>query len=134
VKRALLNWNTGTKNVLHGPPGYFSKTNWGDNAERHGGCDILVKKASSLMKVTKKLKPIQWKKIVDSAHALAKSKKVVDNIDMTSDTSDLSSLVDGDDDLHADSEPARASKSESEPEAESDPIQDEDENGSVIYF
>ena len=100
MKRALLNWSTGTKDVPHGPPGYFSKTNWGDHTERHEGRDVLVKTASNLVKVTKKLKPSQWNKIIDSAMVFAKLKRVADsNIDMTSDAGDSSSLIDGDEDL-----------------------------------
>ena len=122
MKRALLNWNTGIKDVPHGPPGYFSKTNWGDYTERHQGRDVLVKRASNLLKLTRKLKPIQWQKIIDSAIEFSKPKKLVDeDVDMITDIGDSSSLVDGDEDLCVEN-------------MSPEPIQDEDENGSDIYY
>jgi cellulose biosynthesis protein BcsQ len=67
-----------------------------------------------------KLKEIQWEKIITSATALAKQKKVV-MIDVDALSSSDSSLVDGDEDLQVKVE-------------ESPTLQEEDENGSDIYY
>jgi hypothetical protein len=120
VKRALLNWSSGIKDVPHGSPGFFSKTNWADHTERHQGEDVQIKRASALVKMVGKLKEIQWEKIIASATALAKQKKVV-MIDVDALSSSDSSLVDGDEDLQVKVE-------------EFTTLQEEDENGSDIYY
>jgi hypothetical protein len=94
-----LFWKTGTKEVFAGTSGYFSKTHWGDRIERQNGREIVVKKASSLVKLTSKLQDIQWTKIVDAASHLVKRHNLDADIDMIAwDSSDFE-LEDGDPDL-----------------------------------
>jgi hypothetical protein len=102
VKRALIYWKSGKKNIPSGPPGFFSQTNWGDRFERRDGRDIPIKTTSNLVKIVKKLNTVQWTKILDAASALTKHRKstastTVINVEESSD-SDFE-LEDGDEDL-----------------------------------
>jgi hypothetical protein len=105
-----LVWKSGTKQVLSGPAGYFSKTNWDDCIQQVNGQDIRVKKVTSLLKFIEKLQEKQWTKIIDGASALGKPRKVeadiimIDSSDyeIEDDDKDLElehELVDGDKDL-----------------------------------
>jgi hypothetical protein len=100
AKRALLCWVSGSKKTIHGPPGYFSKSNWGDRIERRNGEEVLVKRTSSLMKLAGKLTDVQWKKILDSASAEAKYKKFdsSNSLATVDDSSDFE-IEDGNEDL-----------------------------------
>lgn len=76
------------------------------------------------MKIANKLQPLQWDKIIESASALSKQKKVV-VIDVDAMPSSDFSLIDGDNDLNVKSESSRSLSREL--------IQGEDENGSDYY-
>ena len=84
------------------PPGFFSKTNWGDHIERHNNRDIPVKSCSNILKLVKKLNDIQWEKIVQAATSLTKQKKTVpisSYIDISDSSDSDFELKDGDEDL-----------------------------------
>jgi hypothetical protein len=100
IKRALMYWKSGRKEVPSGLAGYFSKTNWDDRVERVKGKDVLVKKVTRLLNLVSKLKEMQWTKIIDGAMALAKQRKVepLDADVLVIESSDFE-IEDGDEEL-----------------------------------
>ena len=98
----MLYHRSGELDVPTGPAGFFSKNNWQDHVERRDGRDVLVKTTTGLVKLVKKLRDVQWEKIIRGAKDLAKVKKqeVVEKPIQVVDSSDYE-IIDGDRDLIA---------------------------------
>ncbi|KAF8881640.1 hypothetical protein BD779DRAFT_1473354 [Infundibulicybe gibba] len=91
VKRSLLYWKDGVKNIPSGPTGYFSKNNWGDHVERHEGKNVTVKSTTAILKITAKLSEIQWDKIITAAEEHARPRKEIVTANHSTDSDDSSS-------------------------------------------